>query len=114
MSTEALRASVDTKTSGAVSVPRLTRRAQVVVEDIVGNLRAAHLARFNVESVVNATPDAAVRLVIAEVKEARVRLCVHDRVAGGVPRRREDLRIASQHVRKHARGTAADAGHVAG
>ena len=84
------QASVGTEASGAVSVLRLTSGPHVVVENIVGQLRAAHLARIDVESVVNATPDAAVRLVIAELKEAHVRLRVHDRVAsvkdnGSVP-----------------------------
>ena len=60
---------MDTEASGALSLLRLTSEPHVVVENVVGHLRAAHLARIDVESVVNAAPDAAVRLVIAELKE---------------------------------------------
>jgi hypothetical protein len=52
------QASADTEISGAVSLRRLTSGPHVVVEKIVGHLRAAYLARIDVESVVNATPDA--------------------------------------------------------
>jgi len=76
----------------------VTSALHVVVENIVGHLRATYLARVDVESVVNATPDAAIRLVIADLKEAHVRLGVHNHVASGVPLRRKGLRIAPQHV----------------
>jgi hypothetical protein len=52
----------------------MTRRAigpHVIVEQIVRYLRAGDLARLDVEPVVDATPDAAVGLVVAELKEAR-------------------------------------------
>lgn len=65
----------------AVSVPRHAIGPHVIVEQIVRHLRTAHLARLDVEPVVNAAPDAAVGLVIAKLKEARVRLCEYDRVA---------------------------------
>src|SRR5215469_10599741 len=86
--------------NGAVSMPRRAIGSHVIVEQIVRHLCATYLARLDVEPVVNATPDAAVSLVIAELKKARVRLREHDRVTRGVPRGRKSLRVTSQHVRQ--------------
>ena len=61
---------------GSVLPPRAAERLvfslvaswpHVVVEQIVGHLRAAHHAPLEIESIMNATPNAAVRLVVAEL-----------------------------------------------